>query len=243
MLKVSPSWHPFAAFVLPFIVFAIATSIEGMESLKAWYPLLYSIKTAAILGILWWGLRYYPAWSTKGMVTGLVFGLLGGIAWIVLCTWNIEQNVLPGVLVQLGDWLNMPNLGEWIKPGSRVGFNPFSEFSPVSAWIFTAIRLIGLILVVPIMEELFWRGFLNRFLIDENWQQVSWGHITRMSFIVVTVAFVAVHAEWTAALVWGMGINLVYWWTRNLWACIVAHAVSNAVLGYYILVYEQWHLW
>ena len=243
MAKESPAWHPLAAFVLPFIVFAVATSFESMESVKAWYPMLYGIKTLAILAVLWWGRAYYPAWSMKGIGAGLVFGLLGGIAWIVLSTWSIEKNILPGVLASLGEWFNMPGLGDWIKPGNRVGYDAFSQLSPVAAWTFTVVRLIGLVIAVPIMEELFWRGFLNRFLIDERWQDVAWGRVTTMSFAVVTVAFVAVHAEWTAALVWGVGINLVYWWTRNLWACIVAHAASNAVLGYYILVYEQWQLW
>ncbi len=243
MQKESPDWHPLAAFVLPFIVFAVATTIESMEIVKTWYPLLYCIGTAAVLGVLWWGRSYYPGWSTNGIGMGLIFGLLGGIVWIVLSTWSIEKDVLPVLLAPLGDWLNMPGLVEWIKPGSRVGYDPFSQLSPAAAWAFTFVRLIGMVIAVPLMEELFWRGFLNRFFIDENWQQVAWGRFTALSFTVVTVAFVAVHTEWTAAVFWGIGINLIYWWTRNLWACIIAHAASNAVLGYYILVYEQWQLW
>jgi membrane protease YdiL (CAAX protease family) len=241
--KESSDWHPLAAFVLPFMVFAVVTSIESLEMLKEWYPLLNGIKTVAILGVLWWGRKYYPAWSSKGIGTGLVFGLVGGIAWIVLSTWSFEKDVLPGLMAKLGEWLNMPSLAEWIKPGSRVGYNPFAQLTPLLAWTFTVVRLIELVIAVPIMEELFWRGFLNRYLIDERWQQVAWGRFTRLSFAIVTLAFVAVHTEWTAAVVWGIGINLVFWKTRNLWACIVAHAASNAVLGYYILVYKQWHLW
>ncbi len=251
MSKESPTWHPLAAFVLPFVVFAVATSIESMESLKAWYPLLYGFKSAAILGVLWWGRRYYPAWSMKGLGIGLIFGLVGGVAWIVLCTWNLENSLLPAALATLGDWFNMPSLAEWIKPGNRVGYNPFVEMSPTAAWAFTAIRLVGLVIVVPIMEELFWRGFLNRALINDdwrdiyndNWPSVAWGKMTPFSLAIVTFLFVASHPEWTAALVWGLGIMWVYWYTRNLWACVVAHAASNAVLGYYILAHQQWHLW
>lgn len=251
MSKESSAWHPLAAFVLPFVVFAIATSIESVESLKTWYPTLYGIKTVAILGVLWWGRHFYPIWSTKGLGIGIVFGLVGGVAWIVLCTWNLENSLLPALLATLSEWLNMPSLTDWIKPGSRVGFNPFAELSPATAWIFTLIRLVGLVIVVPIMEELFWRGFLNRGLINddwrdifnENWQTIPWGKVTPFSCLIVTLCFVAVHAEWTAALVWGLGIMWVYWYTRNLWACVVAHAASNAVLGYYILAHQQWHLW
>lgn len=241
--KESPAWHPLAAFVLPFVIFAIVTTIEELEFLKPWYLLIYGIKIVAILSVVWWGRAWYPAWSSKGLGTGLIFGLLGGVAWIVLCTWNIERDLLPGLLTTVGEWINMPTLAEWIKPGSRGSYNPFDQLAPVAAWVFTIIRLIGMVIVVPIMEELFWRGFLNRFLIDERWRQVAWGRFTPLSFTIITVAFVAVHPEWTAALVWMLGLNLVYWHTRNLWACVVAHAASNAVLGYYILVHQQWQLW
>jgi membrane protease YdiL (CAAX protease family) len=241
--KVSSAWYPLCAFVLPFAVFIVATSLEEIDFLKAWYPILYGIKTAAILGVLWWGSRFYPAWSWRGIGIGLIYGLVGGIAWIILCTWNFEKDILPSILTTLGEWLGLPSLRDWLKPGSRLGHNPFSDMPPAAAWSFTVVRLIGLVIAVPIMEELFWKGFLNRFLIAEDWQNVRWGKFTPMSFAIVTIAFVAVHTEWTAALAWGVGINLVFLYTRNLWACIVAHAASNAVLGYYILVYEQWQLW
>ncbi|MFT3878523.1 MAG: CPBP family glutamic-type intramembrane protease [Gemmatales bacterium] len=80
-------------------------------------------------------------------------------------------------------------------------------------------------------------------LFNEHWPTVPWGKITPFSMTIVTLFFVLSHPEWTAALVWGLGIMLVYWYTRNLWACVVAHAASNAVLGYYILAHQQWHLW
>ena len=251
MEKSSPSWRPLVAYVLPFVVFMVLTPVEGLEDLRSWFPVLYGIKTLCILGAVWWGRRYYPSWSWKGIGWGLVFGLAGGVGWIVLCVWNIEQGVLPGILSSVGQWLNMPSLAEWLKPGNRLGYNPFADLSPASGWSFAVVRLIGMVIAVPLMEELFWRGFLNRALINDDWRDifndhwdtVPWGKVTRFSSIVVTLLFVSVHTEWTAALFWGTGIMVVYWSTRNLWACVVAHAASNAVLGYYILAYEQWGLW
>lgn len=237
------AWHPFCAYVLPFVVFMVFTVIEGMEIVKPWYVILYGVKIAAIFGVLWWSRQYYPGWSGRGIISGLIFGLLGGVAWIALCIWSIEKDVLPIILTTVGGWINVPDLAEWIKPGTRGNYNPFSDLTPVAAWSFTVVRLIGMIVAVPLLEELFWKGFLNRYIIDERWQSVAWGRFTRLSFTIVTLAFVSVHTEWTAALVWGVGINLVFLYTRNLWACIVAHAASNAVLAYYILVYQQWHLW
>jgi CAAX prenyl protease-like protein len=236
-------WQPLFAFVLPFFLFVMLTSLEAMETLKPWYPILYLIKIVLVAGSLWWGRKHYPKWNWEGVGIGLIVGLLGGVVWIVLCTWSLEQYVLPGIASTLADWLQMPSLTEWIKPGSRVGFNPFETLSTTTAWGFVVARLIGMVILVPLLEEFFWRGFLNRIVQEEEWEQVPWGKYTRFSFAIVTLAFVAVHTEWTAALVWIIGINLLYWKTKNLWACVIAHAASNAVLAYYILAHQQWHLW
>ncbi|MBL8823590.1 MAG: CAAX prenyl protease-related protein [Planctomycetia bacterium] len=237
------SWKPFLAYVLPFLFFGVFTSLEGLESLKGYFTPIYEFKVVAVLGALWWGRRYYPAWSWNGAGLGLLAGIVGGIIWIVLCKWNFEQLVLPGIVAKLAEWFNIPDLVEWIKPASRTAYQPFADGADAAAYGFLLIRLIGMVVAVPIMEELFWRGFLIRIIIDERWQQVPLGKLTRASVIIVTLAFVAVHAEWTAALVWILMIHWLYWKTRNLWACVIAHAASNAVLAGYILAYEQWQLW
>ena len=238
----SGSWKPFLAYVLPFVLFAVLTSVEAMESLAAWYPWLYTFKIVAIVGVIcWW--NYYPPITTQGLGWGLLYGLVGGILWIVLCTWNLEKDVLPPLFDKLGDWLNYPGMKEWLKPGSRVGYEPFAKLGMLQAYCFVIIRLLGLVIIVPLLEELFWRGFLNRMIVDENWQSVPWGKMTAMSFVILTAAFVLVHTEWTAALVWVIGMHMLYLKTKSLWACVVAHAASNAVLGYYILAFGQWQLW
>ncbi|HQR43705.1 MAG TPA: CAAX prenyl protease-related protein [Gemmatales bacterium] len=236
-------WKPFLAYVLPFVLFAVLTTVESMESLAAWYPWLYAAKVLAIGAALVWGMRYHPPITSQGLGWGLLYGLVGGILWIVLCTWNLEKDVLPPLFDKLGDALNLPSIKEWLKPGSRLGYEPFAKLSMLQAYLFVGIRLIGLVLLVPLLEELFWRGFLNRIIVDENWQSVPWGRMTAMSFVILTAAFVLVHTEWTAALVWVVGMHWLYVKTKSLWACVVAHAASNAVLGYYILAYGQWQLW
>lgn len=134
-------------------------------------------------------------------------------------------------------------LPDWVVGTERSGFNPWAELPNGLAAVFIAIRFIGLAVVVPLMEEVFWRGFLLRYLVDENFDRVPWGRVTPFSFIVVTLLFVAAHVEWSAALVWGAGINWLYARTGNLWACIIAHAVTNLLLGIYVLTFSAWQLW
>ncbi|HTI49696.1 MAG TPA: CPBP family glutamic-type intramembrane protease, partial [Planctomycetaceae bacterium] len=69
------------------------------------------------------------------------------------------------------------------------------------------------------------------------------GVFTRFSFVVVTLAFASVHPELLAALAWGALVNAVYYKTANLWACVVMHAVTNGLLGAYILATANWQLW
>jgi len=97
--------------------------------------------------------------------------------------------------------------------------------------------------IVPVMEEVFWRGFLARYLLADDFRNAPQGVFTPLSFLMVTLAFASVHPEILAAIAWGTMINLLYRRTANLWACVVMHAVTNGLLGGYILATGNWHLW
>ena len=103
--------------------------------------------------------------------------------------------------------------------------------------------MLGLAVVVPLMEEVFWRGFLIRYLVNDDFESVPQGTYTPLSFWVVVLLFTLAHPELLAAAIWCAGINLVLYRTKNLWACIVAHAVTNLLLGVYILASGAWVLW
>lgn len=141
----------------------------------------------------------------------------------------------------------------WISPQAffgqppRVdGFNPqvFAD-QPALYWGTVAARMLRLVIVVPLVEEIFWRGFLQRYLVNERFTTVAFGTYTHLSFWAVTIAFTLVHdkPDWPAAFVTGA----VYGWiavrTKSLLACVVAHAVTNLLLGIYILKTGQWGFW
>src|SRR4051812_30565011 len=110
MTETKPTdWKPLAAYVLPFALYLAGLAVEGLEIGKPFYPYVYAGKVLAVTLALVWGFRYYPRLDTQGVILGLLLGLLGGVIWIVLCTWSIEQRVLPLV----ADWLNWPELRDW----------------------------------------------------------------------------------------------------------------------------------
>ena len=141
----------------------------------------------------------------------------------------------------------------WISPQWLFGSAPrFDGFNPTlladaPGWRAATIaaRLVRLVVVVPFLEEIFWRGFALRYLIREDFTNVPMGTFTWLSFGVVSVAFMLEHAvvDWPAALVTGVLFNVVAYRTRSLGACVATHAVANLLLGAYILRTGQWGFW
>jgi CAAX prenyl protease-like protein len=141
----------------------------------------------------------------------------------------------------------------WISPQAffgfaarEAGFNPdiFSA-NPVLYWTEIVLRFVRLVVVVPFMEEIFWRGFLLRYLIDEEFDRVPFGRFSWFSFVAVTLAFAFSHskADWAAALLTGSIYNGVAYRTKSLSSCILTHALTNLLLGLWIMKTEQWGFW
>jgi CAAX prenyl protease-like protein len=136
---------------------------------------------------------------------------------------------------------------QWLgSPGRWDGFDP--RFFGSAGWPFAlnlALRLLRLVVVVPLLEEIFWRGFLLRYLIDEDFTAVPIGSFSWMSFSVVTAGFCLEHsfADWPAALLTGALYNVVAYRTRSLSSCVLVHAVTNALLGAWVLQTGQWGFW
>jgi len=217
------------AYVAPFALFLLLTSLE--TQVAGGYPWIYAGKIALVAG-LWWMLRErYPRPSLGGITSAVLVGVIGCVVWIVVSELNLE-----GPLRE--------NLPDWLSGGARAAFNPFEQIeSPTARWAFLTMRMIGLAVVVPLIEEVFWRGFLIRYLVADDFEQVPLGKFTPISFAVVTILFATVHPEFLAALLWGAAVNGLLYHTKNLWACVVAHMTTNLLLGIYVVTAGQWQLW
>ena len=99
--------------------------------------------------------------------------------------------------------------------------------------------------VVPLVEEIFWRSLLLRYLISEKFETVPFGTFSWMSFAVVAVAFALSHqkADWPAALLTGVLYNLVACRSKSLTSCVVTHALTNLALGLWIVATKEWGFW
>ena len=109
---------------------------------------------------------------------------------------------------------------------------------------FIVVRVVESALLVPVLEELFWRGWLMRWLIRSDFEKAPLGQYTAFSFWGVAILFALEHGPyWEVGLAAGVAYN---WWmvrTRSLADCMLAHGVTNALLAGYVLMFHQWQYW
>jgi uncharacterized protein len=217
------------AYVLPFILYlALIEALAAYPEQYAWlYPVVVLLVGAVTVGLLRGRQLLRPH---RDVLPGVIIGLIGIALWIGLCRLSFEQQAAQ-------------YFPSWLQP-RRIAFDPFRNITePFTRGAFIAVRLAGLVILVPVVEELFWRGFLLRWLISADWEHVKMGRITTRSFAVVTLLFALAHSEWFAAAAYCSLLNGLLYWRADLWNCVVAHGVSNLVLGIYILSTGSWELW
>ncbi len=133
----------------------------------------------------------------------------------------------------------------WLFSNAIVG-EPKASLPPsaTSNLMFVIFRVLSSVVNVPALEELFWRAWLMRWLISTEFRGVPLGSYSAQSFWLVAILFGAEHGSyWDVGLITGILYN---WWmirTRSLGDCVIAHAVTNACLAWYVLAQDQWQYW
>lgn len=137
-------------------------------------------------------------------------------------------------------WINMD--WDFATLGSSVAYDPAS-LPGNTYYAFLAVRLAGTALVVPVFEEIFWRSFVLRYIINQNFIEVRIGTFTWLSFIISSLLFGSEHYLWLAGIMAGVFYSLLLYWSRNIYACIIAHSVTNLLLGIYVIRTGSWQFW
>jgi CAAX prenyl protease-like protein len=218
--------HPTLTYIAPFVAFLAVMAIEKATGLPpAWMYFLRVLATVAIL------VAFSRQRLSEPPTRPLASAALGAAVFALWITpdaifgpgyrhsWPF-QNAVTGAAASS------------IPAGLRGSF-----------W-FLALRTASCTLLVPPMEELFWRGWLMRWLANNDFLKVPPGAYHAMAFWMVALLFAAEHGPyWEVGLVTGVIYN---WWmlrTRSLADCIVAHAVTNGLLSIYILATGQFQYW
>jgi CAAX prenyl protease-like protein len=216
------------AYALPMALFLALLSFNGaLKSLSQSF---------------WLGSAEYWIYPLQTILCGLV------LVWFWR-DYQMGRPARPG----LGLFVGIAVFILWIAPQAFLGFPPRLEgfnpgtfaAHPVPYWATVALRFLRLVVIVPLVEEIFWRGFLLRFLIDDDFERVPFGAFSWLSFSVVALVFALSHStpDWPAALVTGMLYNLVAYRTKSLSTCVLTHATTNLLLGLWIMKTGQWGFW
>lgn len=203
-------------YIAPFAVFAICTYMTPLFNLSQ--GLLYPIKTSLVAVCL----VYF--WDLYKEEIRLAFDWLAVIAGIlVFLIWVLSEGSYP----QIG----------------HSEFNPYTYASGYGVFLLIAFRLIGASLVVPVMEELFWRSFALRFLVNSDFRAVPLGKFSWYSFFFISLAFGFEHHRWLVGIIAGMIYAGLLYRSKNLFVPILSHGVTNLLLGLYIISTHNWSFW
>jgi CAAX prenyl protease-like protein len=214
--------------IIPFVLFMVLLALRGhapasMASVldSRWIYGVSVLVVGGTLALLW---RHYSE-----------LGQGSRPSW-----WQLLVAVLVGLLV-FGLWINLTE--PWMLLGQ-----PTATFRPVDAegqlqWGLIVVRWIGAALLVPVMEELFWRSFLMRWIDNPDFELVDPGQVSLKAMGLSTLVFMLAHTQWLGAIVAGLAYAFLYRWTRSLWVSVLAHAVTNGVLGLWVLVTGTWQFW
>jgi CAAX prenyl protease-like protein len=228
--------RPWEACVVPFLVFLAAGALEpvpGGGGLAGWlgispaaYPLIYAVRLVATLAVLARCWRPIVRWLGRPAWWPPLLGLALVVPWVVLAGLQRDAGWSTGL-------------------GARAGYDPFAALGTGSpaAWAFLLVRAVGLVVVVPLIEELFLRGFLMRNVIRDEFWTVPFGTLTAASAGACIVYAVATHpAEAFAAAGWFAVVSGIAAATRRPIDAVLAHAGTNLALGAYVLATGNWWL-
>lgn len=218
------AWLPYVA---PFALFMLALALRG--SLEApvrqlgfdprWLYALQVVPATLALAFFWSRLdelRTLPRGFEQ-------WALALGIGFAVFIVW-IAANA---------DWM-------------RIG-EPVATFIGADGdqrrWDLLLLRSFGAVVLVPIIEEIFWRSFLMRWIDSRDFLARPPAATTLFALVASSAVFALAHDLWLAGLIAGLAYGWLYMRTGNLWTAIIAHGITNLALAVWVVSNGRWEYW
>src|SRR5688572_464238 len=213
------------ARIAPFALFMLLLALRGSLPTDGSSPIdprwVYGITVLLVGGLLVYFWREYGELSAqnlpslKEVLLAIVVGVVVFALWI-----NLDAPIL-----RLGD--------------------PSASFKPLDAqgqldWPLIVVRIVGAALLVPVMEELFWRSFLMRWIDRPQFETVVPQQVSLKAIALSTFVFMLAHTLWLAAIVAGLAYAFLFKRTGKLWVPVIAHAVTNGVLAVWVVMTGRW---
>jgi CAAX prenyl protease-like protein len=213
--------HPAFPYIAPFVTFLFFLAIKG------YLPFEYYIRVLVVCAIVVLFSRKVVTWRSIRPLGSILVGILVFVIWIG------------------PDLISITYRQHWLFHNFLIGSaqSTLPESSRTD-YIFLLFRIFGTAVLVPIIEELFWRGWLMRYLISPDFLKIRLGSYSTLSFWLTAFLFATEHGPY-----WDVGLfaGIIYgWWmirTRSLGDCILAHGITNALLAAHVIAAGQWQYW
>jgi CAAX prenyl protease-like protein len=211
--------------VVPFVVFFAFLAIQHIAPLSP--RIDFPLRVVAIAGVLILYSRPVIELRPRHVLGSLAMGVAVFVIWVA------PDLVFPHYRQH------------WLFQNALTGTASSSLARGVRGDPFVlAFRVLRAVAIVPIVEELFWRGWLMRWLIAADFRTVPLGTYAPMSFWITALMFASEHGPyWDVGLMAGILYN---WWvirTKSLADCILAHALTNAILCAWVILAGRWEYW
>lgn len=231
--------RPVFVRVLPFLVYVVflglQSALEQSQTIREsgidtrWF---YALRVAAVSSVL----AYYWRDYTELALGKLRHAQSGSGSRVV----ERLSAVLVGVLVFIL-WINLDQ--GWVTLGSSTGGFVALDRDGLRDWPLIAVRLLGASIVVPVMEELFWRSFVQRWIDRPYFLDLEPRQCSLRALLLSSVLFGFEHSQWLAGVIAGLAYGYLYRRTGRLWIPVAAHGVTNFLLGCWVVNTGQWHFW
>ena len=217
--------RPSAPYVVPFGVFILLLAVQQYVPLPQ--AVEFPVRCAILAAVLWYFSRNVISFQIVKPLASLAIGV--GVFFL----WIGPDALIPGYRQH---WLFTNSITGEVKTALDVA----SQTNGI-ALVF---RILRAVILVPIIEELFWRAWALRWIARTDFEALPLGSYTTGSFWIVAALFAAEHGPyWEVGLACGAIWN---WWmgkTKSLGDLIFVHAVTNGCLCAYVLLFKKWEYW
>jgi uncharacterized protein len=220
LLKNFLSGSPAVARIAPFVVFVLLTAAQGKfgAASACWFYLAKTIVGAWLV------------WEMRPFVSEM--------------RWAISWEAIAAGILIFAIWVGLDKFyPHWMKSGAMG--NPGEQFGRGSAlaWLFMAVHILGMTLIVPPLEEVFYRSFLYRYVASQNFLSVPLNKFLPFPFIATAIVFGFSHNEWLAGILCGAVFQWLVIRKNRLGDAMTAHAITNFLLGAWIVWRHAWNFW
>jgi exosortase E/protease (VPEID-CTERM system) len=204
-----------AALLVPFLF--LMSSMIVTAAFTAGFDRLYPLHVVAMSVVLLWFRRVYERWDWSWTWPSVAIGLGVFVLWMVFERFAIND-----------------------KPPALSGNLPIGSGE---TWLWVVARVVGSVLLVPLVEEMAFRGYLLRRLAATDFEGGQAAQFSWTALLLSSTAFGLLHGRWLAGTVAGACYALAFYRSGKLGDAVMAHITTNGLIALTVLVTGTWSLW